>query len=90
MGEVKAWLGPIGRREGGRSFGRACGERCERVAQRAGFGLTFARMSVVVDVDELAVLVDVLDRMLESGLPTRKERDREPRGAEPFPEERYA
>jgi hypothetical protein len=80
MGEEKAWLGPIGRREGGQSFGRARGERRKSVAQRAGFGFTFARMSVVVDVDELAVLVDVLDRVLERGLPARQKCEREPKG----------
>jgi hypothetical protein len=87
MGEEETYLGPIGRREGWQGFQRASGERRKGVTKRAGFGITFVRMPVVVDVDELTMLVDVCDRMLERALPAGKQSDREPEARYAFPEE---
>ena len=47
---------------------RARGERSEQIAQRPALRLV-AMSTSVVDVDELAARVDVLDRVLERRLP---------------------
>ena len=62
---------------------RARGESGEQVAERSGFRIAVLRMAVL-DVDETAEPIDVLDRVLQRCLPADKQRrgQREMRQAE--------
>jgi hypothetical protein len=60
-----------------RRIRRASGERGERIAQQPAVGLPVVVRVAAVEMDELAVLVDVLDRVLERRLPAGKQRDNE-------------
>jgi hypothetical protein len=59
-----------------RRLGGAGGQCGERIAQQPALGVVAMRMSAV-KVDELAELVDVLDRVLERRLPAGKQRENE-------------
>ena len=66
----------IDARRGDRRIARTGGERGERVAQRGLAGFLIAGMPVG-EVDETALLIEMLERMQQRALPPGKERGRE-------------
>ena len=75
----RRWSFEVGGRKSSqdnRNVGRARGESGERVAQRSWFRFTLVGMAAV-EMNELAQLVDVLDRVLQRRLPAGKQRNRE-------------